>query len=657
MNDKEMGKVFEPKINNPSDYVLNQIEDSLSKGVSQRLEKNVDVPLSKVPPQVNADYGIHVGILARQLNVDPQKLTESLKGVAAALNDNPLISKIEQIGPYINILLEPSNFTKKVVEQVLTQKKDYGKENIGKGRVVVIDMSAPNIAKRMNYGHLRSTVIGDALANIYRSEGYDVIRDNHIGDWGTQFGKLIVAIKKWGNEEELLGAKDPIGVLQNLYVKFHDEVKTQAEVVREDIKKQMGEKGIDKFPEIKKEMDAVGKEIMERKKIGKDELNKETILEDALDKVVVTDLEKNAREWFLKLEKGDPEANRLWKICIDLSMKEFNEIYKTLGVDFEYTLGESFYQDKLDEVINEVKESGESSVSNGALVVDLKDKDLGVSIVQKSDGASVYMTRDLATAIYREQEMHADKLIYVVGEDQKLYFLQLFEILKRLNHKIGASAEHVYFGMVTLPEGKMSTRQGRVILLKDVINEGLIKAEKILLEKNPELYKNEELRKKIVRQIAIGALKWNDLGQDHKRSIVFTWDKALNFEGYSAPYVQYTVVRANSILSSGSKLVDSVSENKGTEKLYTDKLEKELAKILAEYPKAIKEAISTNNPSRIAMYVYELAKQFNSFYTNLPVLKAEDKNIVKSRLKLTLATSQVITNALGLLGIEVPEKM
>ena len=291
----------------------------------------------------------------------------------------------------------------------------------------------------------------------------------------------------WGNEKELLASDDPIGILQDLYVKFHEVSKEQSEKIRIVMKNQVKEKGLSSIPTLEKAVEDVSQEIMTRKKITKSELNTETILEDALDRVVVPEIENEGRKWFSKLENGDPETKRLWKTCIDLSMKEFNRMYQVLGVDFELTLGESFYENMLNNVANEVKKSRVGIVSDGALVVDMQDKNLGVAIIQKRDGASVYMTRDLATASYREKELKADRVIYVVGEDQKQYFQQLFEILGRLGHKIGEKSEHVYFGMVRLPEGKMSTRAGRTILLKDVIDEGLKKVGEVIDERSPEL--------------------------------------------------------------------------------------------------------------------------------------------------------------------------
>jgi arginyl-tRNA synthetase len=647
------------KINPSNSYAIYQLEDSVNQlilGDSFKGKEGI-ISFGEVPEWFGADYGVQLTKLAGLSHLSPVELAQEL---ASKITQNkvPLIQEVVSEGPFLNFKLDILRFGDNVVSEVLKRKDDYGKEQLGKGDKVVVDMSSPNIAKRMNYGHLRSTIIGDALANIYRYQGYEVIRDNHIGDWGTQFGKLITAIKKWGNEKELLSSADPIGVLQDLYVKFHSVAEDQSEKIREEMKAQVKDKGLSSLPALEKAVKDVSREITERKKISEDKLNMETIIEDALDRVVVPEIENEGREWFLKLENNDPEAKRLWKICIDLSMKEFNRIYETLGVKFELTLGESFYEDKLKEVASEVKKSKVGKVSDGALVVDMQDKELGVAIIQKSDGASVYMTRDLATASYREQELKANKVIYVVGEDQKQYFQQLFEILKRMGYKIGENSEHVYFGMVRLPEGKMSTRKGRTILLKDVIDEGFKKAEEIIDKKNPDLAKDVEKKAKIVRQIAIGALKWNDLGQDPRRSIEFHWEKALNFEGYGAPYVQYTAVRAASILEAAQKeRIDLSFSEKLPPEAYSQLPERVLIRKLAEFPKVIVAAQRNSNPSQVAIYVFDLAKRFNAFYRELQVLKGNTPEIRDSRLRLVMATKQVIANSLGVLGIEVPDKM
>jgi arginyl-tRNA synthetase len=638
-------------------YPLDVLRRVLEESVNQQGAYYVaDLSVVEAPSQTGYDYGINLGAAASKLNEPVAAVTSK---IAATLTAQPpdMVQGVVANGPFVNFKIDMARFGDLALRQVLEMGSHYGKETEGKGRKVVVDMSSPNIAKRMSYGHLRSTIIGDALANLYRSQGYEVVRDNHLGDWGTQFGKLIVAIKKWGDEKAVLGSDDPIGALQDLYVKFDHESTKEADVLREKAKDLAKEKGFESTPGFAEAIETISQEIMKRKSIKREDLEMDKVIEDALDRVIESDLQKEARAWFLRLEKGDPEARRLWRLCVDLSMKEFSQLYEVLGVNFEETLGESFYEDQLQDVVDIVKKSDASKVSEGALVIDMQDKGLGVAIVQKSDGASLYLTRDLACAIYRQNEMKADKAIYVVGEDQKQYFRQLFEALRRLGYKIGESAEHVYFGMVSLPEGKMSTRKGRVILLKDVVSEGLKKAASVLLAKNPELSK-DKTSEAVVRQIAIGALKWNDLSQDAKKAIVFDWDKALNFEGNSAPYVQYTAVRANSILQTAQVSTKDLLDPKHTSsEVYGDPTERALVRQLSEFPNAINEALKQSSPAKIAGYVYELAKRFNSFYTHVRVLKAETEVLKESRLRLVAATSQTITNALGILGIEVPEKM
>lgn len=639
-------------------YTLGELQVWVEQRIFNLTGVQRPISFQEVPSGIKGDYGIQLSSFAKESQWNLKDLAEAIsEGLKQA--KNPFIKEVHTAGPYLNFELDMPTFGAKVTQQVLEMGPRYGEENIGNNTVVVIDMSSPNIAKRMSYGHLRSTIIGDALTRIYRATGYEVLRDNHIGDWGTQFGNLIVAIKRWGNEEELLSSKDPIGVLQDLYVRFHSEMEKEKASERERLKEIVEKEGMEAVPDLQKAVEDVSQEIMARKRISREQLDMFKVVEDALDRVVTSTLEEEGREWFKKLEEGDPEARRFWKICVDLSMKEFERIYRILGVEFEYTLGESFYEGMLVDTIQEVRQSGKATVSDGALVIDMTDKKLGVAIVQKSDGASVYMTRDLATAKYREKDLSAGEVIYVVGEDQKLYFQQLFEILRRLGHPVGERSKHVYFGMVTLPEGRMSTRKGRVILLKDVIDEGLKRVRKILKTKNPDVYSNRKLREIITRQITVGALKWNDLAYDPKRPIIFDWDRALNLEGYSAPFVQYAAVRANSILrTAGVKTGDlKIDISIANSNIYREPAERDIVKKLAAYPKIILEALKTSNPSQIATYAYELAKLFNSFYTSVPVLAAKNDEIRTSRLNLVAATSQTIFNALNLLGIEIPEKM
>jgi len=586
--------------------VLEDIEQMVQSSVGVLVGTEEVVVLGDSPDHIEGvDFGVNVVGLAKRFGLSPVDLAKDLVEVIGKKiegDDFSWVSRVVSVGPFVNIEINVDLVGREVVGRIIEQGGDYGKEREGGKGKVVVDMSSPNIAKRMNYGHLRSTVIGAAIANLYEVGGYEVVRDNHIGDWGTQYGKLMVAIEKWGSMQKLKKADDPIGYLQELYVKFHDEVDKQAEV--------------EKDGEV----------------------------------VVETELEREGREAFSKLEKGDKQVRELWKMCVDLSMKEFEKIYQFLGVKFDVALGESFYKDKLEETMELVEKSDCGTISEGALVVDMDDVGLGVSIVRKSDGASVYMTRDLACAMYRAEEMKADKAIYVVGEDQKLYFRQLFEILKRLGVEIGSKSEHIYFGMVRLKEGKMSTRKGRTVLLKDVIEEGVNRVEKTLKEKGVRL--DDEA----VRQIVAGALKWNDLGQDARRSMVFDWDEALNMQGYSAPYVQYAVVRAKSLLKKAGYERGVGVEGKRVDGVYGDETERDLVKMLMKYSRVLKEAMEHNDPSRLAVLIYSLAKHFSTFYNKTQIIGSDD-GLIWARLRLVDAVSQTIENGLGVLGIEVPKKM
>ena len=655
-----MGVEYESMGESSDKYPFLDLESDISTRIRHIAGiPNATVILTPTPKGVEGDYGVPVVNVAKQAGLNPTelsgKLADELKN-----SKNSWIESITLEGPYLNFRLDANTYGQKVINQILEMGANYGHENIGHDDKVAIDMSSPNIAKRMSIAHLRSTIIGDSIANILMATGFEVVKDNHIGDWGTQFGKLIVAIKRWGNEDEIANSSDPVGVLQDLYVKFHDEMDKEKAFQRSEFETQAKEGGAESVPGLSDAIEQISQTIMKRKKIARKELDQEKILQDALDKISESELEKEGREWFLKLENGDQEARRLWKLCIDLSMKEFEQIYDFLGVKFDVVLGESFYEDKLQDAVKEVKESGAGKTSDGALIVDLEDKNLGVAMIMKSDGASLYMTRDIATALYREKEMKAKKAIYVVGEDQKLYFQQLFEILRRMGHPIGAESAHVYFGMVSLPEGKkMSTRKGLVILLKDVIEEGIKRARVILKEKNPDLYKSEKLRNEVVRQITVGAMKWNDLSQDPKKPIVFDWDKALNFEGNSAPYVQYQAVRANKLLKDAGISKEDLEnpESKDAPRVYQSEAEHQLVIALAEFPKVLTEAQANYTPSRIANYAFDLAKKFSAFYEKVSVLKADNKSDMLARLRLAAATLQVITNSLALLGIEVPEVM
>lgn len=639
MTEKLVRKEISKEIEKPS-YVLQRLENLIGHKLVEGPERFPEI-----------DYCFHVGgFIARGMGIDPD--LDAKKWARKIWREKSvLIKETSSAGPYVNVSLEMGKFGREVLNEVFRSGKDYGKENLGKGSVVVIDMSSPNIAKLMTYAHLRSTIIGDSLANIYRKMGYEVIRDNHVGDWGTQFGNLITAIKHWGDEEAIFSSDDAVNELRKMYEKFHREMETQKEEIVQETKKRVDEEGPSIIPGLREKIEEVSLGIMKRKGIERSGLEMDKVTLDALDELIVPPLTLEGRVWFSKLEKGDSEARRLWKRSVEVSMKEFNKMYEILGVGFEEVLGESFYEDKMPEIIEGIKKSL-GTVSEGALVVDLKDVGLDIAIVQKSDGGTVYLTRDLATVIYRQNKMKAEKALYVVAVDQSLHFKQLFEILKRLDQPIASNLEHIPFGLISTPEGKMSSRKGRMVPLRDVIKEGLIRVEQILADKKPEKLENDpSLREKVIRQIAMGALKWNDLMRHREIPVVFDWDKALNLEGNSAPYVQYAAVRAKSILSKAGTL-GSLPEGE----IFKDVNEGRLIKKLARYPQVLQEAVGANDPSKVAIYVYELAQTFNEFYGKVQVLH-EEARIRDSRLKLVEASASVITNALGVLGIEVPEAM
>lgn len=641
----------------PRRYVLDQIESDVQQIVEAAIGKKRKLAISPAPADIDADYGINLTSLASDSGIKPIELSNRLTAKLAG-KQFPWLEKVTTQGAYLNLRLEMGEVGVEVVNQVLSARSDYGKENVGHGAVVPIDMSSPNIAKRMGVGHLRSTIIGDAVANLNEARGYKVIKDNHIGDWGTQFGNLIVAVKKWGDEDLLRKSEDPIGDLQKLYVRFHDEAGVQKEVLLQEMKLGIKEHGLSAIEGLQQAVESRTEEISQRKSITPGQVDKNKVVEDVLDKMADTELEKEGRGWFLKLEQGDAEARRLWQMSVDMSLSEFQQVYDMLGVKFDVALGESFYEDKMGKVIEEIRSKGVGVESKGALVVDMQDKNLGVAIVLKSDGATVYMTRDLACAIYREEQLKAERAIYVVGDDQKLYFRQLFEILRRMGHPIGETSEHVYFGMITLPEGKMSTRKGRTVLLKDVIDEGLRRAREVL-DKGEREHVSPEQREKIIRQIAIGALKWSDIGQDPKRSIKFDWDKALSLDGYSSVAVQYAGVRAKRILETAG--VDSQQLAPGplekVKGLLGSDSERDLVKAVATYPRMVTEAQETSNPSKLAAQIYDTARKFNTLYNSVSVVRAESPDIKKARLGLVAAALQTLENGLGILGIEMPEAM
>ncbi len=559
-------------------YAFNKLIDECKKilekyGIEKEKIENLKI---EIPPKnIKADLSIPCFQFVNE-NKEIKKIAIDLENFFNSFENKNLIEKAEAIGPYLNIHINYKNFSEIVIKEILEMEEKYGSEK-RKNKVIVIDYSSPNIAKPMNIGHLRSTIIGQAIYNILKFLGYKCIGDNHLGDIGTQFGKLIVAYKKWGNKEKV--EKNGIKELMNLYVKFHKEA---------------------------------------------DET-----------------LEEEARIWSKKLEDGDKEAKKLWKWFVKISKKEFEKIYKMLNIRFDLQLGESFYIDKTKEVIEDCKKI--ATESEGALVI--KFDDLPALVIQRADKASLYQTRDLATIKYRKERFNFYKCLYVVGSEQNLYFKQVFRAAEMLGYIKENECVHVNFGLMRLPEGKISTREGRVVFLEDLINKSIELAEGLI--KDSEKL-NEKEKKEIARKIGIGAIIFNDLKEDRVKDIIFDWNKALNLKGDSCPYIQYSAVRAKSILDSFSKKIEKFN----IEDLNED--EKALVKQLSMFPKIVKTSGENYKPHFIAQYLLELADIFNKFYERNRVIGSE-KEI--ERILLVKCVYIVIKNGLKLLNIEIPERM
>jgi len=577
--------------------IKDKIKNLIEKVILEA-QKREELPSFKIPEisiehpkdSRHGDYASNInmqlGSICKRTPMDIGKILVDKPAVFKKAQD--LFEKIEIVKPgFINFTLS-KKWLQKQVGGVIKKGLDFGKVNIGKGKTVIIDYSAPNIAKPMSIGHLRSTIIGQAIYNIYEFLGYRCIGDNHLGDWGTQFGKLIYAYKEWGDREKI--KQNPIRELLKLYVKFHNEV--------------------EKNP----------------------------------------DLENEGRRWFKKLEDKNKEAVRLWRWFTKLSLREFNRIYELLDIKFDYELGESFYNNMLDNVIKEAQDKGITKESKGAIIIPLEEHNLPPLLIQKSDGATLYATRDLATAKYRIEKFKPVKIIYVVGAEQKLYFRQLFKTFELINHAKGRDFVHVCFGLIRLAGVRMATRRGKVIFLEDVLEKAIDLARKIVDDKNPNL--SEEIKDKIARQIGIGAVKYNDLSQNRITDITFDWNKMLSLKGDSAPYLQYTHARICSILKKGKVRFN----NKFDSALLRDKREIALLRKLYIFPEIITEAAEEYMPNYITTYLFELAQNFNLFYNEIRVLQAE-KNVSLARLHLAGAVGLILKNGLALLCIEAPEQM
>ena len=559
------------------------------KLIAERIKTLVDLEVEKIeelveiPPKSDmGDYAFPCFQLAKVMRKAPNMISAD---IVEQINKEGF-EKVEALGPYVNFFLDKSLFTKAVVEEVIAKGDKYGSGNEGEGKKVVVEFSSPNIAKPFHVGHLFTTAIGNSLYKILNFDGYSTTRINHLGDWGTQFGKLISAYKRWGDEEAL--EKDPIKELLRIYVKFYYEAK-----------------------------------------------------EDPA-------LDDEGRMYFKRLEDGCEEELALWNRFKDLSLKEFNKIYEILGVDFDSWAGKSFYNDKMNEVVSFLEEKNVLTESNGAKVVMLEDYNMPPCIVVKSDGASIYATRDLAAAMYRKKHYNFDKCIYVVGKDQILHFKQVFKTLELAGEEWAKDCVHIPFGVVKFADKKLSTRKGDVVLLEDLLNGAIDNARELINEKNPNLANKEEVAKKI----GIGAIVFTYLKNSREKDITFNWEEMLSFEGETAPYVQYAYARANSIMRRAGEINVEPDFTK-----LTSKEEFELAKILDNFHKNILLAIDKLEPSIITRYAVDVAKAFNKFYNAHTVLNVEDEGLKSARLELIKAAAQVIKNALALIAVEVVEEM
>ncbi|USS91206.1 arginine--tRNA ligase [Fructilactobacillus carniphilus] len=528
----------------------------------------------------NGDLAFPAFMLAKVMHQNPKIIAEQ---IASEINTDAF-SQIKAVGPYVNFFLNQGQVSAQVLETVLTEKDHYGDNHDGDNGVVTIDMSSPNIAKPMSMGHLRSTVIGNSIAKILTKNGYRPIKDNHLGDWGTQFGKLITAYLKWGNEEDV--KRDPIHYLVKYYVEFHQ----------------------------RDEQDPA--------------------------------LDEEAREWFKKLEDGDPEAVKLWKWFRDVSLKAFNQTYKKLGVDFDTYNGESFYNDKLQDVVDTLKKDGLLEKSQGASVVDLSDQDLNPALILKTDGASLYVTRDIATAIYRDETYHPVMNLYVVGSEQTYYFKQLKAVLQKMGLQSAAGLHHVPFGLITVNGKKLSTRHGNIVLLNEVLDESVKMAAQQIKEKNPTLPNQQQ----VAEEVGVGAVIFGDLKNSRIDSIDFNLQDQLKFEGETGPYVQYAHARAESVLAKAGKR----DYQAGNHQL-TDDEAWEIVKLLQSFPAVVKKANAEFEPSVIAKYSLRLAKAFNKYYAHTKILTDDEQ--LDARLALVKSVSIILKEALRLLGVQAPDEM
>ena len=565
------------------DYKLKIAEDLSTQLKEHLTTEEIASLLEKPKHEEHGDLAFPTFQLAKVFRKNPAEIASDI----AQDFSSDIVEEVEVVGPYLNFYLSKAEVSAEVLGEVLSQKENYGALDIGKGKNIPIDMSSPNIAKPMSMGHLRSTVIGNALANILEKIGFTPIKINYLGDWGTQFGRLITAYKLWGNEDAVRA--NPITELNELYVRFHEELEEDPE------------------------------------------------------------LEEVGRSWFRKLEAGDPEATELWRWFREESLNAFNQVYDRLGVTFDSYNGESFYNDKMDEVVEILEEKSLLVEDQGAEVVRLDAHNLQPALIKKQDGATLYITRDLASALYRKRTYDFSEALYVVGQDQIYHFRQLKAVLQEMNYEWEEDIHHIIFGLISIDGEKMSTRRGKVVLLEDVLDEAVERAASQINEKNPGLENKEE----VAEQVGVGAVVFHDLQHDRRNDFNFNLDDIVQFEGETGPYVQYTRARALSILKKAG--VKPEDFNKQMELSLTDNYSWSVVKLIQSFTSVLERAYREYEPSIIAKHALSLAQAFNRFYANVRVL--DDSPERDSRLALAYAVAIMLEEDLRLLGVQAPDEM
>ena len=552
-----------------------------------QLDKNEIMTYIEIPPKSDmGDYAFPCFKLAKVLKKSPVMIATEIR---EKISPDEYIEKIEDKAGYLNFYINNEQLVKEVLSEINTEKENFGKSNEGNGKNIVIDYSSPNIAKPFHIGHLRTTLIGSALYKIYKYLGYNTIGVNHLGDYGTQFGKMIEAYKMWGTEYDL--TEDPINKMVDMYVRINNLCKEDEQVL------------------------------------------------------------ENCRENFRLLENGDKYCTDLWNQFKDLSLKEFDKIYDVLDVKFDSLNGEAFYADKTDEVIKILEEKGKLTDSEGAKIVDLTDAGIETPcIIQKANGSTIYATRDLAAILYRARTYDFDKCLYVVAYEQNLHFKQIFEVAKYLvDEKYAKGLKHISYGMVQLPTGKMSTRLGNVVKIEELINETIEKAKEIITAKNPELENKDEVAKKV----GIAAIIFNTLSTTNTKDQIFDWNTALNFQGETGPYIQYTYVRTKSVLEKVGR-VPELSEVDFSQ--LTDESSIKVLKSLYAFQETLEMTAEKNEPAILARYLIEVSQNYSNFYNDNKVL-VDDEKVKNARTYLTYAVGVVLKTGASLLGIKMPDKM